>query len=157
MPDLSCSVGTPADASWTTANSTPAASTARQRARRSITGRRRGAAELASPGGRTRGQRRLGISESRVEAKACHDGGAHVPWPPRCVEGLLQAGLDDLQVEGRVEPPGERRVVVHLDRVFTIEPQIELLAEKRRELVAELDPGPADPERVPGATRDRAL
>src|SRR5262245_53864574 len=86
--------------------------------------------------------------EARVDAESGDDRRAHVAQTPRGIERLLEAGPDNLQIDGGVEPARDRDVVVHLDRVLAIQPEVELLAEERHEVVAELDAGPAHAEGV---------
>src|SRR5215813_15309299 len=97
-------------------------------------------------------------SESRVDAQAGHDGGVDVlEAAPRGIEHFLEAGLDDLEVEGCVERRGDRDVVVHLDGVFLVEAEGETLTKERHEVVAELRARPADPERVAWSARHHPL
>src|SRR5262249_20835723 len=95
--------------------------------------------------------------EARVDAESGDDRSAHVAQSPRGIERLLEAGLDDLQIDGGVEPACDRDVVVHLDRVLAIQAEVELLAQERHEVVAELHAGPADAEGVERPTRHHAL
>ena len=58
-------------------------------------------------------------------------------------------------IEGGVEPLGDREVVVHLDRVFRVEAEVEPLAQKGDEVAAELRARPAHAEGVPLRQADR--
>src|SRR5262245_65697969 len=99
----------------------------------------------------------LSWSEPRVDAQSGDDGGVVVLQATRRgIERLLEAGLDDLEIEGRVQGRGDREVVVHLDRVLLVEAKSELLAEEGDEMVAELRARPAEPERVARARGDQA-
>jgi hypothetical protein len=50
------------------------------------------------------------------------------------IEPLLERLIDDLQVERRVEPGGNRGIVIQLDRVLMAEAQPELLVQERDEV-----------------------
>ena len=63
-------------------------------------------------------------------------------------ERLLHRLIDDLQIEGRVEPAGEGGVVIQFDGVLMTETQPEPLAQEWGEVAAELRVRPADPEVV---------
>src|SRR5262245_21858279 len=95
--------------------------------------------------------------ETRVDAESGDDRSAHVAQTSGGIERLLEAGLDDLQIDGGVEPACDRDVVVHLDRILALEAEVELLAEERHEVVAELHAGPADAEGVERPPRHHAL
>src|SRR4051794_8422387 len=73
------------------------------------------------------------------------------------VEGSLDPGVDDLQIESRVEPGRECKIVIRLKGVLALQTEVEPLPEKRKKLVAELVPCSADPERVVGPTRHDAV
>src|SRR6267142_1096367 len=101
----------------------------------------------------TRGPISTAALESDVEACSCHDRGVHIREPVARVECFLEARIDDLQVDRRVEPGRERGVVVHLDRVLVVETEVEPLAQERNEVAAEFGARPADAEvvvRTPG-------
>src|SRR5262249_52964358 len=71
--------------------------------------------------------------------------------------GLLERRADDLEVERGGEPPGDRGVVVHLDRVLLLEAEREPLPQERHEVAGELRAGPGDPEAVERTARDDAI
>src|SRR5882762_9420882 len=95
--------------------------------------------------------------EAHIQAKSRHDGRIHVPEPPGRIERLLERLIDDLKVGGRVEPPRDRHVVIHLDRVFLSQTQTEPFPEKREEIVAQVQPRPSDPEAIVWTSGDDAL
>src|SRR5882724_10081040 len=97
-------------------------------------------------------------SEARVDAQPDHDCGVHVPESiTGRIERPLDSLIDDLEVECRAEPGGERGGVIHLDRVLMAEAQTELLAQERDKVPTELRACPADPEVVRRAPRYDAL
>src|SRR5262245_11382604 len=95
--------------------------------------------------------------EARVEAEARHHRGVDVLQLPGRIERLLERRLDDLQIQRRRQPPRDRGIVVHLDRVLLLQPELELLTQERHEVPGELRVRPADPEAVPRPPRHDAL
>src|SRR5262249_50097357 len=88
-------------------------------------------------------------SEARVDAQPEHHCRVQVTdLRTRGIELPLKRLIDDLQVERRVEPGGDRSIVIQLDRILMAEAQTELLAQERDEVVTELRARPADPEIV---------
>src|SRR5271170_4583269 len=90
--------------------------------------------------------------EPNAKAGAEHDDGVDAgELPGRRAEGSLETRIDDLQIGRNVHPPRNRGVVVCLDRILTLQAQVELLAQKRNKAAAELGAGKADAESVIGA------
>jgi hypothetical protein len=68
-------------------------------------------------------------SEAREDAQPKHDCGVQVPEP--CTGGIerpRECLINDLQVESRAKPGGDRGIVIHLNYVLVAETQPELLA-----------------------------
>src|SRR5262249_4502720 len=103
---------------------------------------------LAAPGRAAEATMAL-RSEARVDTQPKYDSSTHVSeLVTGRIERPLERLLDDLQVEGRVEPGGDGGIVIQLNRILVAEAQPELLAQERDKVPTELRARPADPEVV---------
>ena len=70
---------------------------------------------------------------------------------------MIETGIDDLQIAGKIQPRSNRHVVVHFDRIPELQAAVEMLAQKGKKAAAELGSGEAEAEAVIGAARHHPL
>jgi hypothetical protein len=96
--------------------------------------------------------------EPHTKTSSGHDDGVDAGEFSGCrADGFIDTGIDDLQIAGKVQPRCNRHIVIHLDRVLALQPEIELLAQKRKKTVAELGPGEPDAKAVIATPRHYPL